>query len=186
MDQQTSIVLSFDVGTVNMSACLAEIHHPYKRVKIRRWKLVNVDMGNIERTSATIVASLDTWFGTEIKNNKNTWVLVERQVPSNYNCLCLSYVLWTYYMTKYNEINVSFVSAKSKPITSSGRKRKRESVRNAKETLIHHSDQHWYDWLMLQNKKDDLTDAYLQIIGNVENMTYYNIKNVNVNVIDSD
>lgn len=182
----SSTVLSFDIGTVNMAFCLAQVKHPEKTIKIKKWQLINIDLGNIERTSALCVALMDRLFGQSqsFQNNKNTWVIVERQVPTNYNCLSLSYVIWTYFISKFSNINVSFVSAISKPITSTGKKRKRDSVVTAQEILETNGDDEWIAWLMNQAKKDDLTDAYLQIIGNTDKIVYHDEEQNNRNIVD--
>lgn len=172
---RTSTVLSFDIGTVNMAVCLAKVCHPNKDIKIREWKLINIDIGNIERTSALLIAIMTRMFATTIKNDKNTWVIVERQIPTNYNCFSLSYVVWTYFMTKYSDIHVSFVGAHTKPISTTGKKRKRDSVVTVKDILQSNGEQHWYAWLTNQPKKDDLTDAYLQIVGILDKIEYVDI-----------
>ncbi len=167
-----SYVLSFDIGVVNMAYCLVEVSQPIKSIKVLQWRLINIDMGNIERASAVCIALLDSIFGNSIKNDKNTWVLVERQVPKNHNCVCLSYVVWTYFMTKHQNINVSFVGADSKPLSSVGKKRKSESIKNASEVLRQYGEDAWILWLKQQVKKDDFTDAYLQIVGNLERIVF--------------
>ena len=163
MDDSMS-VLSFDIGTINMSYCLVEIKH--RRVKIKEWKLFNIDLGNLERTASLFITLMQN--ANIIQDNDKTWVLVERQVPNNYNCFALSYVVWGYFMSSYKKINVSFVNAIDKPLESVGRKRKRESVTKTKEILNDYEEHQWLKWLDTQNKKDDLCDAYLQIIGNID------------------
>jgi hypothetical protein len=175
-----STVLSFDIGTVNMAFCLAEVKHPDKTIKICQWRIVNIDLGNIERTSALCIAMMNHAFNEScLPNNKNTWVIVERQIPTNYNCFSLSYVIWTHFMTKYTKINVSFVASISKPLKTNGKKRKRESVLNAQDTLKANSESVWLQWLEGQRKKDDLTDAYIQIVGNIDKITYHSMENIN-------
>jgi hypothetical protein len=171
-----------------MAFCLAQVKHPEKSIKIVKWQLINIDLGNIERTSALCVALMGRLFvqsqSHPLKNNKNTWVIVERQMPTNFNCLSLSYVIWTYFMTKFSNINVSFVSATSKPITSTGRKRKRDSVITAQDILKANDVGEWVTWLQKQTKKDDLTDAYLQIVGNIDKIVYNHEEHNNENVVD--
>lgn len=180
----SSTVLSFDIGTVNMAFCLAQVKHPEKTIKIKEWQLINIDLGNIERTSALCVALMGRLFAQSMPNNKNTWVIVERQVPTNFNCLSLSYVIWTYFMTKFPNINVSFVSATSKPITTTGKKRKRDSVVTAQDMLKGNGDCEQLAWLLKQTKKDDLTDAYLQIVGNIDKIVYHCEEQNNKNIVD--
>lgn len=181
-----STVLSFDIGTVNMAYCLAQVIHSDKTIKIVKWQLINIDLGNIEKTSALCIALMDKLFAQSqcLENNKNTWVIVERQVPTNFNCVSLSYVIWTYFMTKFKNINVSFVSATSKPITSNGKKRKRDSFIVSQDILRKNKDSKWEIWLSKQVKKDDLTDAYLQIIGNIDKIIYYYEEQNNKNIVD--
>lgn len=165
----TISVLSFDIGTINMAYCLVEIKN--KRIRIKEWKLLNIDVGNLERTASLFITLVQNTFNPNInklQDNHKTWVLVERQVPTNYNCFALSYVVWSYFMSSYKKANVSFVNAIDKPLESVGKKRKRESVTKAIEILNDNEEYQWLKWLNTQNKKDDLCDAYLQIIGNID------------------
>jgi hypothetical protein len=126
---------------------------------------------------------MDNYMNILLNNDKNTWVIIERQIPSNHNCFCLSYVVWTYYMTKYSKINVSFVGASTKPLNTKGAKRKRDSIVNAYDIMKQHGENKWIEWLTVQGKKDDLTDAYLQIIGNIDKIVYNDVVS-NVIVLD--
>ena len=168
-----------------MAFCLAEVCHldAEKKVKINKWKVFNIDLGNIEKTSSLMIEYMKLTF-KNIHNNKNTYVIVERQVPTNYNCFCLSYVVWAYFMSRFDKVNVSFIGANTKPIVSSGKKRKRESVVNAQDILKSNGEHELMSWLAKQSKKDDLTDAYLQIIGNLDKIVYHEEEQPNVIVID--
>lgn len=160
-------VLSFDIGTVNMAYCLVEIKNT--QVKIKEWKLLNIDLGNLERTASLFITLMQNTFTTNtFLDNERTWILVERQVPHNYNCFALGYVVWSCFLSSYKKANVSFVNAIDKPLDSVGKKRKRESIVKTKEILNDNKEYQWLKWLDTQSKKDDLCDAYLQIIGNID------------------
>jgi hypothetical protein len=176
MSSQISTIISFDIGTKNMALCITEVVHKgnQKSLRIKEWKRFDIDKENIEISCSFLVALLKNSF-CNIKDDKNTWILIERQLPENKKCICVSFTTFTYFLTKFENANVSFVNAKVKPLISHGRKRKRESIETTKETLLNVGEDIWVKWFNSQIKKDDLADAYLQIVGCLENIRWYNI-----------
>jgi Poxvirus A22 protein len=192
-----STVVSFDIGKVNMSYCIAKVDNnkPDRPITIIDWSLVNLISEEENETLEIICSKCVSWlkevFTTnKIRDKRNTWVLVERQRPINPDAFALSYTVFSYFLAKYNNINITFVSAKSKPIEQTGRKRKRAGVKVTKNVLedLHSNadNDKWSEWFYEQPKKDDLSDSLLQIIGNIENIEVYeeNIQDNDVIVID--
>lgn len=183
MSSQISTIISFDIGTKNMALCISEVFHEgnQKSLKIREWKRFDIDKENIEISCSFLVTLLKDRL-TNIKDDKNTWILIERQLPDNKKCICVSFTTFTYFLTKYENANVSFVNAKVKPLNSHGKKRKRESIETTKETLVNLGENIWLEWFNKQIKKDDLADAYLQIVGCLEKIRWYNINPIIIEI----
>lgn len=194
---QHSTVVSFDIGKVNMSYCIVNVDNnkPDKPITIKDWCLVKLISDDENETLEIICSKCISWlkevFTTnKIRDKRNTWVFIERQRPINPDAFALSYTVFSYFIAKYNNINVSFVSAKSKPIEQTGKKRKRAGVKvtkNVLEDLPSNADNDkWSEWFYEQPKKDDLSDSLLQIIGNMNKIQVYEevVHNDNVIVID--
>jgi hypothetical protein len=198
--KQVSTVVSFDIGKVNMSYCIVEIDNVKKErpLTIKDWCLTNLTDNNEKETIEIICSKCITWLKSvfttnKIRDKRNTWILVERQRPINPDAFALSYTVYSFFMTKYNYANVAYVSAKSKPIEQTGKKRKRAGVKNTKNILsdlITNDDNiMWSEWYYEQSKKDDLADSFLQIVGNINSIKIYNEDNVPQNIViidDSD
>jgi hypothetical protein len=193
-----SHVLSFDVGKVNMAYCVMEVDNNKvsRPVTLKVWKLINFTEGDpdasLEIVSSKCVSWLNTTFDLFMSNilndNKNTWIMIERQRPINPDAFALSYTLFSFFLTKYKFANVSFVSPNSKPIESTGRKRKSASVAKVNEILDtflqNERNVQLISWFRMQPKKDDLADCFLQIMGNIKNITVSHNTDPNVIVID--
>lgn len=164
-----SMIISFDVGLANLSLCIAIAEEGTKCADIVHWDLFDLGTRVAEEASAILVDQLKCIF-KDVHDSLNTWVLIERQLPENVKCMCLSHCIFTFFLTKFNKLHVSFVSASSKPLMSNGKKRKRESVDVVSDML---KGSKWLTWLNMQKKKDDLCDAYLQIVGNLEHIKYF-------------
>lgn len=198
MNNMNSTIVSFDIGAVNMAYCIVDVDNSKNNrpITLKDWCLTNLTNTNEKETIEIICSKCVSWLKdifitNKIKDKKNTWILVERQRPINPCAFVLSYTVFTYFMTKYHNINVSFVSAKSKPIESTGRKRKRAGVKKTKgfiEDLENNNDNNkWTEWFYEQPKKDDLSDSLLQIIGNLKDIKVYHDEqegNKNTIVID--
>jgi hypothetical protein len=178
-------MISFDVGLDNMAMCIARVSFSECIYDIIEWELFNIGSNKIDECSTLLVKRLKTIFHKTV-DSKNTWVLVERQVPQNIKCMCLSQTLVSFFLTKYEKVHVSVVSASSKPLTSQGRKRKIECVKVLREYLEKSSElnQQWLKWFEIQNKKDDLADAFLQIIGNAKDIVVYEEPKVIIELLD--
>jgi hypothetical protein len=184
----TSLVISFDVGLMNMAMCVVRVsHHSIKTFDIIEWELFDIGSDNVEECSSLLVKRLKNKF-QKTTDSKNTWVIIERQVPQNIKCMCLSHTLLSFFLTKYDKMHVSCVSAISKPLVSKGKKRKSECVKVLKEYLQDSSETNkvWLAWFELQNKKDDLADAFLQIVGNSQYLVFYEEPKTIIEILDDD
>lgn len=193
-----STIVSFDIGKVNMSYCIVDVDNSKNErpITIKDWCLTHLTNTNEKEILEIICSKCVSWlkevFTTnKIRDSKNTWILVERQRPINPDAFALSYTVFTYFITKYCNVNVSFVSAKSKPIQQTGRKRKRAGVKVTKEIIgnldSNDDNDKWTEWFYEQTKKDDLSDSLLQIVGNLKDVKVYNDdpdENKNIIVID--
>lgn len=179
-----STIVSFDIGKVNMAYCIVEVdnNQPDKPMTIKDWCLVNLtnsdENESLEIVSSKCISWLKGVFTTnKIRDKRNTWVLVERQRPINPDAFALSYTVYSYFLARYSKLNVTFVSAKSKEIGQTGRKRKKAGVHLTKsviEDLPSNSDNDkWSEWFYEQPKKDDLSDSFLQITGNMHKIKVY-------------
>lgn len=179
-----SVVVSFDIGKVNMSYCIVEVDNmlPNRPLTIKDWNKTNLcenlDNPTLEVISSNCVTWLKSIFTTnKIRDNMNTWILVERQRPINPDAFGLAYTVFTFFMSRYSRVNVSFVSANSKPINETGKKRKRASVQATKGILDDLQDNDinlkWVSWFQQQKKRDDLADSFLQIVGNMRGITIH-------------
>jgi hypothetical protein len=195
---QHSTVVSFDIGKVNMSYCIVDVDNSKQErpITIIDWCLVRLTGTEDKKETLEVICSkciswLKEVFTTnKIKDKRNTWILVERQRPINPDAFALSYTVFAYFMTEYNNINISFVSAKSKPIEQTGKKRKRAGVKVTKDALqnlpSNTDNDKWSEWFCEQSKKDDLSDSFLQIVGNMIDIVVYeeNIQDDDVIIID--
>lgn len=190
-----SVVVSFDIGKVNMSYCIVEVDNtlPNRPLTIKDWNKTNLcenlDNPTLEVISSNCVTWLKSIFTTnKIRDNMNTWILVERQRPINPDAFGLAYTVFTFFMSRYSMVNVSFVSAKSKPINEKGKKRKRASVQATKGILDDLQDNDinlkWVSWFQQQKKRDDLADSFLQIVGNMKGITIHKSDIEDIIVID--
>lgn len=186
-----SVVVSFDIGKVNMSYCIVEVDNTQQNrpLTIKDWNKTNLcenlDKPSLEVISSNCVTWLKSIFTTnKIKDSRNTWILVERQRPINPDAFGLAYTVFTFFMSRYNTVNVSFVSAKSKPITETGKKRKRASVKVTRGILDDLQENamnlKWISWFQQQNKRDDLADSFLQIVGNMRGIAIHEQDSVDV------
>lgn len=176
---KVSTVISFDIGSVNMAWCSTHVHHIHgkKDIVIKEWENIDIKMETVELSSSYLVSALKMCF-KDIPDNKNTWIMIERQLPQNYACSCLGFTVFTYFLSRYDNVHVSSVSPQSKKLNSRGQKRKHESVETVKDLLDTEMSKTWLEKLKRHKKKDDLADAYMQIVGNIGKVKWYNLHEV--------
>jgi hypothetical protein len=179
LNSKISTVISFDIGLVNLAFCVANIKHDSdgnksKSITILDWKLYDLNTKNAEKGSATCIALFKNAFAN-MQDTNNVWVLIERQLPVNTQCMCISHTVFAFFLSCFEKVNVSFVNSISKPLVGKKRQRKKESVILTREYLENESSL-WLPWFNKQNKKDDLADAFTQILGNLPNIKYNTIE----------
>ena len=165
-----NLVLSFDIGVKNFAYCLA--HCREEECLIEEWNNIDLRGDTAEECSAACVAFLKE-YTKKFNDSNNTYILIERQLPQNIPCMCISHAVFAYFLGRFSKINVSFVNANDKPLAMHGTKRKAEAVKAIKKYLDdtpRHS--HFKSWFNSQKKKDDLADCLLQILANVSKFEY--------------
>jgi len=162
--------VSFDIGKRNFAYC--QVHCRNGECHIEKWNNVNLRGDTVEECSAACIAFLKE-FTKRLPDNNNTYILIERQVSQNIPCMCLSHAVFAFFLGCFKDINVSFINAQDKPLTSIGGARKIEAVKAITrylDTTPHHS--HFKAWFDSQHKKDDLADCLLQVLGNLTKFEY--------------
>jgi hypothetical protein len=170
-----STIVSFDIGMLNLAVCVTRVEHANenKYLSIKDWQLINLGTKNTEACSRICVSKLKSMFGpSTLANSKNVWVIIERQSPRNHQCLCISHAIYAFFLAKFTQINVNFVSPSAKPLQSKGQKRKTESVRETKKWLSESGATVWSEWFSHQIKKDDLADSFMQAVSYMEKVSY--------------
>ena len=177
----TNIILSFDIGTRNFAFCL--VHYKEGECTIQNWNNINLQGETAEECSSACVAFLKE-YTTNLPDNHNTYVLIERQLPQNIPCMCLSHTVFAFFLTRFKDMNVSFVGANNKPLLNLGKRRKAEAIQ-AITRYLNATPRHavFKDWFQSQNKKDDLADCLLQILATATKLEYKPVPRI-VIVID--
>lgn len=193
MAPQESFVVSFDIGMLNLAICIVKIEHPHRYVTIEDWDLLNLGSKKGEECSRECIRLLKSSLkpSVNIPDNKNIWVIIERQSPRNHQCLCISHSIFGFFLSTFNNINVQFVSSSAKPLKEKGQKRKTESVRETKKWLEQNRQDNTaiIEWFKKQKKKDDICDAFLQALVFADKIPYYEqmpVKHEVIVISDSD
>ncbi len=154
--------ISFDVGVKNLAICEAEAQGKVVQ-KIRKWELYDIAGENLEATVRNVSALLSDKYDVI---DAHATVLVERQIMYNVKAFVLSYVIMSYFLAM--GIKVEMCGATIKPVQEKGKKRKRDANAIATKLLDDAGFSSWSEFLAAQRKRDDLADAYLQIVGYVK------------------
>lgn len=149
--------LSFDVGIKNLAYCV------WDNENIRQWDVVDISGKNIHETSKNIIMLLD-----ELELGDEYTVLIENQpVYKNPTMKTIQIVIYTYFQMLevhgVSKIKIVFCAAsqKNKFLKSKGyvvtdyKSAKKSSIEYVKSLVT----------LPDVKKKDDLCDAYLQILA---------------------
>lgn len=163
------LYISIDIGVKNMAICVATLDESLYSIDIKTWEVIKFDGANTE----CIVTKVIPWLqgvGLSVSQNKECCapkVLIERQCSRNIKAFTLQYVVYGYFLSILPLTDVVLCDAKIKPITSSGKKRKSDSV----AYVLNMNDRISKDWMQFlksQKKKDDYTDALIQIVGYIQ------------------
>jgi hypothetical protein len=149
--------LSIDIGAKHLALCEASHGGQEAGVRVTDMKLLTMEEATVEQSVRNVIALLnDTCEVIEV----GTVVLIERQVIHNVKAMALGYAVMAFFLSR--GLTVKMCSANIKPLTASGKKRKRDAIEVAKTML---QGTMWYDKLLAFPKKDDVADAYLQLVG---------------------
>jgi hypothetical protein len=177
----SNTVISFDIGKRNFAYCQVKCRNG--ECQIEKWNNVDLRGDTTEECSAACIAFLKE-LTKRLYDDNNTYILIERQLPQNIACMCLSHAVFAFFLGCFTNMNVSFINAHDKPLASIGAARKTEAVKAVKrylDTTPQHS--HLKAWFNSQHKKDDLADCLLQVLGNLTKFEYKHIQ-VPVIVLD--
>lgn len=176
----SNVVLSFDIGKRNFAYCQVKCNNG--ECCIERWNNIDLRGETTEECTAACVALLKECMRS-LPDNHNTYVLIERQLPQNISCMCLSHAVFAFFLSRFQDVNVSFINAQDKPLMSFGNARKAEAIKVVKRYLDATTSRHsnFKVWFDSQKKKDDLADCLLQILANVSKFEY---KPIPIIVID--
>lgn len=160
------IVLSIDVGEKNFAYCIGDIE------KIYSWKKHNV----VKKKSQTVIEScisISKIFEEEEKEliDKCTTVVIEQQMRVNIRAQRVGQHIWSWFFAKYPNKKVVFFPSYKKTQyflgknTLSDKDRKNWSVSKVCEILEQRNDTtNKCVFENINGKKDDVADAFLQMI----------------------
>lgn len=177
-------VVSIDVGMVHLAFCKAAVKDG--NCAIIDWRKFDLTMGDNTTTAETCSARCIALFVElfkDLQDNHNTYVVIERQVPQNVQCMCISHACFAFFLTKFRDMNVAFMNANSKLLTKSGKARKSESVKVVRKFLEDTNSVYWLETFNAEKKKDDLADSLLQIVSNTHKFKFRPVE-LHVIVID--
>lgn len=152
------IIASFDIGEKNLAYVVGTINN------LIDMKLINVK----KRKYQTIPESCEL-ISEELKSRN--WIdcdriLIERQMKSNVRCQRISQHVWTWFRVSYPSIPVSYISPILKTKNSKEPmnyvRRKKWAIEETKKSLI--DDKMYLEKFLALPKKDDVADAYLQMM----------------------
>ena len=154
------MLFSFDLGIKNMGACALQ-----NNGEIISWELMQINSTKI----SDIILSLDSWISCVLYNNTEipVQVVLEHQPWRNRKTVRLLVIMETFFTVAYPSFILKKVMSNSKwkflnmtvPDTYNERKRKIVEVCINK---LSQTNTKWLEWYTIQNKKDDLADAYVQ------------------------
>lgn len=175
-------IISFDMGVKNLSLCILDIN--CHKVKIIKWSIIQLRGNNISDFTKDMINKL------RIENFQYfDYALIEQQINRNTQMKVLSHVLQTYFICecKTPPENVIFVNPKIRcennslkytnmikniklslnlPNKLSRREYKFISIATTNFYLSCDPACHeWLAWFNSQDKKDDLSDSFIQSVA---------------------
>jgi hypothetical protein len=193
-----SMIVSFDVGINNISFCegyeidntIDNINNSNK-IHITRWIRASISPNTIaDTTQAEAVAGLSEFLKKHFDfHDKDYQIIIERQVPLNLKAFVLSYVIMGHFIAmgiNRDQIRMWDPRAKPLPLDAQGKKRKKialvQPVVDALITKRCENAEECIGMYMGEKKKDDMFDAFLQLMAVVgEKGDKGNKKNENKN-----
>lgn len=183
--QSDTRYISFDIGINNMAFCEATYSPgPGNKVHVERWVRERISAATVKDTTLTVaMEGLDLFLKEQFPNgyfdshglHNNVKIIIERQVIENYKATALSHFIIGYFMglgAKYANIRLWDPKKKPLPEELKGTKRKSATlvepvVRDLLNTWV--DNVNWcVDLYKAAAKKDDLFDAFLQLMSAVD------------------
>jgi hypothetical protein len=151
------MIASFDIGEVNFAYCIGT---PDVIVKLKHF--------NIKKHSRqTIVESCDAI--SDILSSENfdgcCKVIIEQQMRTNIRAQRIAQHVWSWFRLLHPRLNPEFVSASIKTERDlTYRQRKKSAVDFLNKKLMDGNDHHHLTYLSELPKKDDVADAFIQLV----------------------
>lgn len=192
-----SMIVSFDVGINNISFCEGyEIDDTVdnltsKKIRITRWIRASISPNTIaDTTQAEAVAGLSEFLKKHFDfHDKDYQIIIERQVPLNLKAYVLSYVIMGHFIAmgiNRDQIRMWDPRAKPLPVDAQGKKRKKIAlVQPVVDALIMKRCENAEECIGMyigEKKKDDMFDAFLQLMSVVGEKGDRGNKNKNKNM----
>lgn len=151
------MIVSFDIGEINLAYVIGNSD------EIQCMKHVNVK----KKKTQTIIESCEII--SEILNSINysscSKVIIEQQMINNQRASRIAQHIWTWFHLMKPHLKPEFVRASSKTIRGLNyRQRKKYTVDILTSILESRKDQTNLDYLSSLPKKDDIADAYIQLL----------------------
>ena len=148
------MIASFDIGEVNFAYCIGTPE------KIATLKHVNVK----NHKNQTVLTSCDAISKILLAENFDNCekVLIEQQMTRNVRAMCIAQHVWSWFSIVIPRLNPEFVPARIK--TSRGltyKQRKQEAVDLLMKFMVDHEQ---CSYVQSLSKKDDVADAFVQIV----------------------
>lgn len=176
--QAKQLVLSFDIGIKNMALCLINSDK-----RILKWGLIDITSerkNDLDAMSKILVTELDQLVLDHLDTEYSLVILIENQpVMKAPTMKSIQMIIYTYFrileVHEERNIKIHLVSAmrKNMYMKSKGydikakdyKSNKINSIKFVEDYLISNNDQENLEYLRALKKKDDICDAFLQILS---------------------
>lgn len=151
------MIASFDIGEVNFAYAIGTVDTVHE---LRHLSVINKPRQTVVESCTAVSKVLES-----IDFSLCSKVIIERQMATNTRALCIGQHVWTWFSIRYPQLHPEFVAASIKTKRGlSYRQRKQAAVATVRALLLQRNDQKHLGYLESLVKKDDVADAYLQLI----------------------
>lgn len=152
------MIASFDIGEVNIACAIGTADTVHK---LMHWSVKEKKSRQPITDSCLEISKILNGIDFSLCNK----VIIERQMATNTRALCIGQHVWTWFSVQHPQLNPEFVSASIKTKRGlSYSQRKREAIETVLTLLTVRNDKIHLDYLQSLKKKDDVADAYIQLV----------------------